>query len=272
MEAFIIADACIQASADRVTLVAPHLPYQRQDRRSTDKITGAEKREPLSAKLTLRLLKESGYSGLITVDPHFDQYRSALPNDFQLETPTARIAIANHIIKSGLLEKKVTVISPDYGGGKRAEILAKDLGITYGGLCRKQREKPGIIGNMTVLPEEGITLSEYDFALILDDIIDSGGTLEKCYQALKAKEVKDIIVAAPHGIFTKGAQQRLLDTGIKLITTNAIPQVYDPRIEVIDLSTILAVTIHCIATGHGSISRKLFNINEYRALEEKLSR
>src|SRR3989339_375060 len=195
MRACLIADACREAGADRINLVMPHMPYQRQDRRTTDKKTGAEKREPISARLTLSLLQAAGYKQLVTVDPHFQQYKGFIPRGMYTETPTSRVALTSYLQREFNPNRnlKIGVVSPDFGGGERAEITAKDLESLFLGLCRKRRLKAGVIGDMKVYFEEGINPSETELAIIYDDIADSCGTMEKCANALKALGIKKII-------------------------------------------------------------------------------
>jgi len=272
LEACFIGNMCQEAEADKIVLVAPHVPYLRQDRRSHDKISGYEKREPISAKLVARMIEAAGYSGLVTLDPHFQQFRGFTPRNLRVETPTARIALTNYFTSLGLDPQTTAIFSPDFGGGERAEIASRDFGYKFGGLCRKRRPKAGEIMDVTVYSEEGIDLKEIKTAIIFDDIVDSGKTQVSCAKALRERGIEKVYAAATHGILSNGAEQRLEDAGIDLVISNAIPRQQERRhIHKVDISTILAVTIHCMTTGHGSISGDLFDTAKYKKLEERLS-
>jgi len=279
MRACLIADACREAGADRINLVMPHMPYQRQDRRTTDKKTGAEKREPISARLTLSLLQAAGYKQLVTVDPHFQQYKGFIPRGMYTETPTSRVALTSYLQRKFNPEGnlKFGVVSPDFGGGERAEITAKDLESLFLGLCRKRRPRAGVIGDMKVYFEEGIKPSETELAIIYDDIADSCGTMEKCARALKALGIPKIIGVAAHPVFSDGAMERLYalnltkELNLEMVVSNSIPLTNPPsNIHVVDISTILGVTLHCITTGHGSLTQDIFDPKRYQKLEQKL--
>jgi len=270
IRACLIADACKEAGADRISLVMPHMPYQRQDRRTTDKITGAEKREPISARLILNLLHSAGYQQLITVDPHFPQYKGFIPRGMYAETPTARVALTSYLQREFNPNRnlKIGVVSPDFGGGERAEITALDLKSLFLGLCRKKRPKAGIIGDMKVYFEEGINPSETELAIIYDDIADSCGTMEKCANALKALGIKKIIGVTTHPVFSNDAMKKI---NLEMVVSNSIPLANPPdNIHVVDISTILGLTLFCITTGDGSLSKEIFNPIEYQQLEQKL--
>lgn len=196
IRACLIADACKEAGADRTNLVMPHIPYQRQDRRTHIKETGAERRESISARVILNCLSASGYSGLITIDPHFQQYKGFIPQTMYAEIPTARVALTSYMQRTFNSQgtKKIGVVSPDFGGGERAELAAKDMNATFLGLCRKRRPKAGAIGDMTVFLEEGTDPKEIDIAVIYDDIADSCGTMIKCAEAIHRLGIKKQLV------------------------------------------------------------------------------
>ncbi len=274
MRAAFISDACREAGADRINLVMPHLPYLRQDRRTNYKTTGAERREPISARVVLDMLQIAGYSGLVTIDPHFQQFRGFVPRGMYGEAPTARVALTSYIQRKFNSEgnKRIGVVSPDFGGGERAEIAAKDMNATFLALSRKRRSKAGAIGDMTVYLEEGTNPNEIDIAVIYDDLADSCGTMVKCAEAISKLGIKKIIGVATHPVFSDGAIQKVQQAGLEMVVSNTIPLIckYD-KIHVVDISTILGVTIHCIATGHGSLSNDIFDPRRYANLERRLS-
>ncbi|MDP3727842.1 MAG: ribose-phosphate diphosphokinase [bacterium] len=274
IRAALISDACREAGADRVNLVMPHLPYLRQDRRTNYKTTGAERREPISARVILDILQASGYSGLITVDPHFQQFRGFVPKEMYGESPTARVALTSYIQRkfNPQGDKRIGVVSPDFGGGERAEIAAKDMNATFLALSRKRRIKAGAIGDMTVYLEEGTSPNEIDIAVIYDDIADSCGTMIKCAEAISKLGIEKIIGVATHPVFSDGAIKKLQDAKLEMVVSNTIPLLGKHKgIHVVDISTILGVTIHCIATGHGSLSNDIFDSQRYQDLERRLS-
>ncbi len=274
MRAALIADACREAGADRINLVMPHLPYLRQDRRTHIKATGAEKREPISARIALEMLYASGYSGLITVDPHFQQFRGFVPRGMYGEAPTARVALTSYIQRAfnPQANKRIGVISPDFGGGERAEIAARDMSATFLALSRKRRPKAGAIGDMTVFLEEGTDPKEIDLAVIYDDIADSCGTMIKCAEAIRKLGIDKVIGVATHPVFSDGAIQKVQDAGLEMVVSNSIPLGGEQEgIHVVDIARILGVTLHCITTGHGSLSNDIFDPKRYQDLERILS-
>ncbi len=274
IRAGLIANACREASATGITLVMPHAPYLRQDRRTHEKRTGAEKREPISARVILEILHASGYSGLVTVDPHFQQFQGFLPRGMSGEEPTARVALTSYIQRTfnPKKDKRIGVVSPDFGGGERAEIAAKDMNATFLALCRKRRQKAGTIGDMTVYLEEGTNPTEIDIAVIYDDIADSCGTMIKCAEAITRLGIPKVLGVATHPVFSDDAIEKVIRANLEMVVSNSIP-LKEPLhgIHIVDISTILGVTLHCITTGHGSLSNDIFDPTKYQDLEKRLS-
>lgn len=222
MELLIMIDALKRASAHSINIVIPYYGYARQDRK-------ARAREPITAKLVANLLETAGADRVIALDLHAPQIQGFfdMPIDHLQGIP-----ILSDYFKAKDLED-IVIVSPDHGGVTRARRMADRLGAPLG-IIDKRRPKPNeaeimnIIGNI-----EGKT------AILIDDLIDTAGTIILAANALLECGAKEIYACCTHPVLSGPAIERLKDAPIKeLIVTNTIPL---PKEKVLDNMTQLSV-------------------------------
>ncbi len=208
MELLIMADACKRASAHSITAVVPYYAYARQDRKTRG-------REPISAKLVANLMETAGLTRVVTVDLHAGQIQGFF--DIPVDHLAAAPVLANYFNEQNY--ENVVVVSPDLGGVTRARILADHLHAPIA-IIEKRRPKPGCAEVMNLIGEvEGKT------AIMIDDIVDSAGSLCEGAKALERLGAKRIFACCSHAIFSDPAIQRINDSVIeKLIITDTIAQ------------------------------------------------
>jgi ribose-phosphate pyrophosphokinase len=209
MELLIIIDALRRSSARRITAVMPYFGYARQDRRATG-------RTPISAKLVANMVTHAGADRVLTVDLHAGQIQGFfdIPTDNLFAAP-----VMVRDIKERMELGNVMVVSPDVGGVVRARALAKRIDAPLA-IVDKRRERPGesevmnIIGNV-----EGRT------CILVDDIIDSGGTLCNAAEALLQHGAREVYAYCTHGVLSGGAVARIASSQLKemVITDSILP-------------------------------------------------
>ena len=241
MELLILTDACKRASAHSITAVVPYYAYARQDRTTRG-------REPISAKLVANLMVTAGVTRVVTVDLHAGQIQGFfdIPVDHLAAAPT----IANYFRAQQL--EDVVVVSPDLGGVTRARILADHLQAPIA-IIEKRRPAPGCAEVMNLIGDvEGKT------AVIIDDIVDTAGSLCEGARALAKRGAKHIYASCSHAILTDPAVQRINDSPIeKLVITDTIPlppEKASDKIVVLSLAEPIADVIMRIQT-HRSVSQ-----------------
>ena len=207
MELLIITDALRRASARRVTAVIPYFGYARQDRK-------VGPRTPISAKLVANLISHAGANRVLTIDLHAGQIQGFFdsPTDNLYASP-----LMVRDIKERFDLNAVTVVSPDVGGVTRARGLAKRIDAPLA-IIDKRRERPNESEVMNVIGEvSGQT------CLLVDDIVDSGGTLVNAAEALLEKGAKDVYAYITHGVLSGGAVARITASKLKeLVITDSI--------------------------------------------------
>jgi ribose-phosphate pyrophosphokinase len=207
MELLICIDALTRASAKRITAVMPYFGYARQDRK-----TGS--RTPISAKLVANLITHAGAHRVLTLDLHAGQIQGFfdIPTDNLYAAP-----LMVRDIKDKFDLSKVMVISPDVGGVARARGLAKRINTPLA-IVDKRRERPGESEVMNVIGDvAGYT------CILVDDIVDSGGTLVNAADALLKNGAKDVYAYISHGVLSGGAVERVGKSRLKeLVITDSI--------------------------------------------------
>jgi ribose-phosphate pyrophosphokinase len=207
MELLILMDALKRASAKRVTAVLPYYGYARQDRKVLP-------RAPITAKLVADLLTAAGVSRVLTMDLHAGQIQGFfnIPVDHLYSSP-----VILDYIKENYRDDMV-VVSPDAGGVERARAVAKRLNASLA-IIDKRREGPNVAQVMNIIGEvEGKT------AVMLDDMVDTAGTLVQSADALHAKGAKHIYACATHAVLSGPAIERLENSKIEeLVVTNTVP-------------------------------------------------
>jgi ribose-phosphate pyrophosphokinase len=234
MELLLIMDALKRASVQRVNAVIPYYGYARQDRKDKPRV-------PITSRMVADLLEAVGMDRLICVDVHAAQIQGFfnVPVDHLFAAP---VLIA-HIAKMGLQD--LTVVSPDAGGVERARAYAKRLG-TQLAIVDKRREVANVAEVMNVI---GDVRGKSCF--IVDDIIDTAGTLCETVKALMGKGAKAVYAACTHPVLSGPAVDRLNASEItRVLVTDTIPigekAVRCPKIEVLSVAPLLGEAIHRI--------------------------
>ena len=207
MELLIICDALRRSSAKRITAVIPYFGYARQDRRSGS-------RTPISAKLVANLITRAGADRVMTLDLHAGQIQGFfdIPTDNLFAAPL----LAKDIRETRSIQD-VMVVSPDVGGVVRARALAKRIDALLA-IVDKRRERPGESEVMNVIGDV-----EGKSCILVDDIVDSGGTLVNAAEALLARGAKDVSAYITHGVLSGGAVARITSSKLKeLVITDSI--------------------------------------------------
>jgi len=207
MELLVMLDAFKRSSASRVTAVIPYYGYARQDRKDRPRV-------PITAKLVADLLSTAGTDRVLTMDLHSAQIQGFFntPVDHMFAAPV----IIDYVLRLKL--PKLTVVSPDAGGVERARAYAKRLEATLA-IVDKRRDTPNVAEVHNVVGAvEGRT------ALIVDDIVDTGGTLAKVAQAIKEAGAREVLASSSHAVLSGNAMERIDQSPLsRLIVTDSIP-------------------------------------------------
>ena len=237
MEQLIMVDALKRASAKRITVVMPFWGYSRQDKKHRG-------REPISARLIADMFKVAGANRIMTVDLHTSQIQGFFdgPVDHLFALPV----LADHV-KHTYAGRELAVVSPDSGRVRLAERWAETLGgtpLAFIHKTRNPREPNKAIANRVVGDIEG------RLCVVIDDMIDTGGTVAGAVRALLDGGATDVVVAATHGVLSESASQRLSSCGAReVIFTNTLP-IPDhkrcPGMTVLSIAPLLAQAIHAV--------------------------
>ncbi len=247
MEQLIMIDALKRASARRITVVSPFYPYGRQDKKHAG-------REPISARLVADLYKAAGANRLMSVDLHAAQIQGFFdgPVDHLLALPV----LADYV-KARYDTSNMTVVSPDAGRVRLADMWSDELGSPLA-IIHKRRD-PNKANEVAV----GEVVGEVDgrVCLLVDDMIDTAGTICQAAEALKAAGALQVITAATHPILSGPAAKRLNESAIEeVIVTNTLPipeTVNIPKLTVLSMAPLLAQAIQAVFE-EGSVA-SLFN-------------
>ncbi len=207
MELLFMLDAFRRASAYRITAVMPYYGYARQDRKDRPRV-------PISAKLVADLLTTSGANRVLTMDLHAGQIQGYfnIPVDHLYATPVT----VEYFRKLKL--KNLSVISPDMGGVERARSFAKKLRVPLA-IIDKRRENADTVEVMNVIGDVAGRA-----VLLVDDMIDTGGTLVRAAETLREKGAEKVFACCVHGVFARDAVSRICNSELELvIATNSIP-------------------------------------------------
>jgi ribose-phosphate pyrophosphokinase len=202
MELLITCDALRRGSARRITPVIPYFGYARQDRKSGP-------RTPISAKLVANLITEAGANRVLTMDLHAGQIQGFfdIPVDNLPAAP-----LFSHDIEERFAGREPMIVSPDVGGVLRARIIARRLNTDLA-IIDKRRERAGVSEVMNIIGEV-----EGRDCIIIDDIVDSGGTLCNAAEALLAEGARSVSVYVSHGVLSGGAVARIAASPIEMLT------------------------------------------------------
>lgn len=248
MELLLIIDAAKRSSANEVSAVIPYFGYSRQDRKDRPRV-------PISASLVAGLIEYAGADRIVTVDIHSEQEPGFIrsPWDVLYGSYTLLPELKKHFGSDGLV-----VASPDKGGVPKATFFADLLDADGVAIVYKERDVMkknesrilDMIGN--VAGKE---------VLIVDDIIDTGGTICDAAKLFKERGAKSVAVAATHGIFSGSAPQKIKEADLdKIFITDTVPigkeMLANPRLTVVSVARLLAEAINCIYHGN-SLSEEL---------------
>ena len=243
MEQLIMIDALKRASAKRITVIVPFYGYARQDKKHRG-------REPISARLMADLFKTAGADRLMTVDLHTSQIQGFFdgPVDHLFALPL----LAEHV-SSRVSRDEITVVSPDAGRVRVAERWTDVLGAPLA-IIHKRRD-PDVPNQVRVFEVVGDVQDRV--CVVVDDMIDTGGTIVKAAETLFENGAKDVIVAATHGILSDPAKERLQESRIsEVVVTDTLPisedRMFD-KLTILSIAPILAKAINEVFTD-GSVT------------------
>lgn len=207
MELLILVDALKRASARRITAVLPYYGYARQDRKPGP-------RTPITAKLVANLIERAGADRVLTLDLHAGQIQGFfdIPTDNLFAAP-----VIVRDIQARYSTENIVVVSPDVGGVVRARALAKRIDCPIA-ICDKRRERPGESEVMNVIGDVSGKR-----CILIDDIVDSGGTLCNAAEALLKNGATEVMAYITHGVLSGGAVSRVQNSSLKsLVITDSI--------------------------------------------------
>tara|TARA_B100001057_G_scaffold109068_1_gene106937 strand:+ start:28 stop:960 length:933 start_codon:yes stop_codon:yes gene_type:complete len=238
MELLLCIDALKRSSAKNITAVIPYFGYARQDRKVVP-------RTSISAKLVSNLITKAGADRVVTVDLHAGQIQGFfdIPVDNLFATPI----FARHVRKK-IKSKKIICVAPDVGGTERARALGKLLNVGLA-IVDKRRPKPGQSQVMNVIGDV-----KDQTCIIVDDIIDSGGTIVNAAKALKERGAKEVYVYITHGVLSGDAVKKIKTSVIKnLVITDTIDNISKTKnvknIEVLPISGLMGEAIKRISNS-----------------------
>jgi ribose-phosphate pyrophosphokinase len=237
MELLICIDALRRASAKRITAVIPYFGYARQDRKPGP-------RTPISAKLVANLITVAGANRVLSIDLHAGQIQGFfdIPTDNLYGAP-----VMSADVQARYSGRQITVVSPDVGGVVRARALAKRLNNAPLAIVDKRRERPGESEVMNVIGDVAGR-----FCILVDDIVDSAGTLCNAAAALRAAGAEEVIAYCTHGVLSGAAVQRVDGSSLlELVITDSIAAyeaaAASPKLRILPIAPLLAEAIRRIA-------------------------
>jgi ribose-phosphate pyrophosphokinase len=244
LEQAILIDAAKRASATHITAVCPFLGYARQDRKSSG-------REPITAKLVIDILSVAGADRIVSIDLHTGQIQGFFNGPF--DHLTSLPALANYLKQN--FDKNAVVVSPDAGRVKLAERYASRLGVDLA-IVHKRRVRKNQAEALDIIGEV-----ENKDCILVDDMIDTAGTLCSAAELLKNKGAKSVSAVATHGLFSSSALERLEQSSIdRLAVTDTLPSIKQKtkfNIDTVSIVPLLSTAIKAIFED-GSVSA-IFN-------------
>lgn len=234
MELLLMIDAAKRASAHKVIAVVPYFGWARQDRKDKPRVS-------IGAKLVANLLSAAGADRVMTCDLHADQIQGFF--DVPVDHLYASKVFIQELLKKDI--KDIAIAAPDMGGAKRANAYAKELS-RFGDcsviICHKVREKANVVGNITAIGDvEGKNV------VIVDDMIDTAGTLCKAADVLMSMGAKSVRACATHGVLSGSAVERIHNSSLEeVLITDTIPHPElesDSKIKIITMTKVFASVI-----------------------------
>lgn len=237
MELLLMVDAAMRASAQRITAVVPYYGYARQDRK-------VEPRVPISAKLVANMLQSSGVNRILSMELHSDQIQGFF--DIPVDNLFASPQVIEYVKQLNI--HNPTVVSPDAGGTERARFLARNIDAELA-IVDKRRPVPNESEVMNIIGEESVRNHN---CILIDDMIDTGGSITQASQALRDNGAKDIYCIATHAVLSENAVEKLKKAEFKeIIITNTI--------HIPDKKLLPNMTILSMAPLFGEAIRRIHN-------------
>lgn len=244
MELLIAIDALKRSSAKSISVVIPYMGYSRQDRKTNP-------REPITFKLLANMLQIAGATRILTFDIHSDQTQGFF--DIPFDSLRASLFLLHAFIKKSKINSFV-VVSPDYGGVKRAKEISQWFNLPLA-IIDKRRPAPNQVEVSNIL---GNVKDQH--CVLFDDMIDTGGTMIAASRLLKSKGAKTVSILATHALFNGNAKENFINAfNEKIIdyvfVTDTIEQnLTIPNINVVSVATPIARVIELLNIGYGSMS------------------
>ncbi|MDO5510064.1 MAG: ribose-phosphate pyrophosphokinase [Weeksellaceae bacterium] len=232
MEILLMCDAAKRASADKITVVIPYFGYARQDRKDSPRV-------PIGAKLVANLLTAAGATRVMTMDLHADQIQGFF--EIPVDHIFASNILVDYVQKANL--KNIMIASPDMGGAKRANAYARHLGTDIV-ICYKERKKANKVQNMTLIGDvQGRDV------ILLDDMVDTAGTITKAADLMMEKGASSVRAMATHALLSGNALEKIKNSALEeLIVTDTIPIPEDmtDKIKVVSCAPLFAEVMHLV--------------------------
>lgn len=243
MELLLMIDAAKRASAHSVIAVMPYFGWARQDRKDKPRVS-------IGAKLVANLLTAAGVDRVITMDLHADQIQGFF--DVPVDHLYASSVFIPYIKSLNLPD--ICIATPDVGGAKRANSYAKYLDCPLV-LCHKQRARANVVADMTVIGDV-----KDKNVILIDDMVDTAGTISKAADLLMSKGAKSVRALASHAIMSDPATDRVNDSEmVEMIFTNSIPYTKDcPKVTVLSVARMFADTISRVHNNQSISSQYVF--------------
>lgn len=235
METYLKADAAKRAGANKVIAVMPNFDYARQERRT-------KVGEPITARLNMDLLKTSGVDGIITTDLHTPAIEGFASNDMNIVHLDSIDVMKDYIQKKQI--PSLVIVSPDMGGMKRVDKLAKELDCDKAVVYKHRQAHNEATAECIIGDVAGKN------CILYDDMIDTAGTIAAAARLLKKKGANDIYVCASHGLFNGDAMKKLQDAPIKeVIVTNSVEKKPNSieKIKQVDISFEIAKAMQALS-------------------------
>ncbi|MRJ07886.1 ribose-phosphate pyrophosphokinase [Ornithobacterium rhinotracheale] len=241
MEMLLMCDAAKRASAKSITVVIPYFGYARQDRKDKPRV-------PIGAKLVANLLSAAGATRVMTMDLHADQIQGFF--EIPVDHIYASTILVDYVRNLNL--ENLTIASPDMGGAKRANAYASYLKSDIV-ICYKERKKANVVDNMMLIGD----VKDKD-VIIVDDMIDTAGTITKAAALMIEKGARSVRAMATHAVLSGQAYERIQDSVLEeVVVTDTIPlKRHDvSKIKVVSCASLFADVMHLVHNRQ-SISRK----------------
>lgn len=243
MELLIAIDAMRRASAKSINVVIPYFGYSRQDRK-------CKGREPITSRLVADMLQVAGATRVLTIDIHSQQQQGFFSIPF--DSITAMWMLTDVFLKENKINMEdIVVVSPDFGSIKRSRAISEKIGINLA-IVDKKRPKPNAVIISNIFGD-----IEGKYCLMIDDIIDSGGTMISCAKLLKEKGAKGVIILATHALFNGDANknfQSAYEEGFitDMYVTDTTNNIDIPKfIKVLSIAEIVAAAINVYSGNAG---------------------